>query len=247
MIDLNADVGEGMGSDDALLGLVTSVNIACGGHAGTRAQMREVIERAGQQRVAIGAHPSYPDREGFGRRPMALSRAALHETIGQQVADLIDEASAAGDTVRYIKPHGALYHEVLHNSEHADALVSVAAHLGLPLLLAPQARDSAVGQIAERHRVALHSEGFADRGYDDAGILLPRTEPGALLTDADVALTQAIDLSRGRVRTASGATLTVNVTSLCVHGDTPGAVALAQSIRTGLEEARVRIGAWSLP
>lgn len=245
MIDLNADLGEGMGTDEALLRVVTSANIACGGHTGTPDTMRTAVELATENGVVIGAHPSYPDRQGFGRRPMNLGEDDLVDTLGEQVQTLIDQAAAAGRRVRYIKPHGALYHEVLRVPEHGRALIETAAHWGLPVLLAPQARTGDLARSAGEHGVQILGEGFVDRAYGDDGGLRSRTEEGAVLTDAKLALDQALSLARGQVRTVSGRLLNLRVNSLCVHGDTPGAVTLAESIRAGLEQARVTVGAWS--
>jgi len=247
MIDLNADLGEGMSGDDDLLGIVTSVNVACGGHAGDRGTMQRTVARASSRRVAIGAHPSYPDREEFGRRRMTIPSAALRDSLSEQIAALAAIAGEEGTQVRYLKPHGALYHAVLDDDEHAGALVAAAAEHSLPLLLAPQAHQRTVGALAEARGVRIYGEGFADRGYDDEGFLLPRQRPGAVVSRPEDALAQALELARGRVRTHSGAQLPMTVRSICVHGDTPGAIELARSIRAGLARAKVDIRAWSEP
>lgn len=247
MIDLNADLGEGMGSDDDLLGIVTSANIACGGHAGDRGSMRRTVAHARSRRVAIGAHPSYPDREEFGRRKLTIAGSALQESLTEQIGALAAIAGEEGARVRYLKPHGALYHAVLDDDEHAEALVTAAAEHALPLLLAPQARERTIGALARMTGVKIYSEGFADRGYDDEGFLLPRQRPGAVFSRVDDALAQALDLARGTVRTHSGAQLPMLVRSICVHGDTPGAISLARSIRAGLSNAEVDVRAWSEP
>src|SRR5699024_5500965 len=213
MIDLNADLGEGMAGDDDLLGIVTSANIACGGHIGDHDSMQRAVAGATGASVAIGAHPSYPDRDGFGRRPFTIAGAALQSALIDQIGTLAAVAEGEGTRVRYIKPHGALYHAVLRDEAHASALISAAAAHGLPLLLAPQARDRFVGVLAQQRGVALYSEGFADRGYDADGLLLARHEPGSVLTDVNEAVAQALDLAGGTVRTGAGIKVPIAVRS----------------------------------
>lgn len=244
-MDLNADLGEGMSSEDALLGIVTSANIACGGHAGTTATMTAATERAHANGVALGAHPSYPDREGFGRRKINISAGSLTESLREQIGALQQVVERSAAQLRYIKPHGALYHAVMHDSDHAGALVTVASEFKLPLLLAPQASASTVGALASDRGVAIHGEGFVDRGYSDDGYLLDRAQPGGVLANADRALAQALSLARGSAPTVSGSSIRLAVSSLCVHGDTPDAVMIAERVRAGLVSAGVNIGAWS--
>lgn len=244
-MDLNADLGEGIGSDEGLLRIVTSANIACGGHAGSVASMAESVERAQANGVVIGAHPSYPDRAGFGRQKIAMTTLGLAQSLREQVGELFHVARKAAATVRYLKPHGALYHAVLNDREHADALVTIAAEYDLPLLLAPQAPAAKIGEIARELGVVIHGEGFVDRGYSPAGFLLDRAHPQALVSEPERAVSQALSLARGRAPTITGESVQMVVSSLCVHGDTPGAVQIAASVRAGLLAAGVPLGAWS--
>lgn len=247
MIDLNADLGEGMGGEEDILAIVTSANIACGGHAGSRRTMRETAERAGAAGVAIGAHPSYPDREGFGRRRVTMPVSALRESLAEQVGALREITAEAGHAVRYVKPHGALYHDALEDGDPAAALVDVAAAHRLPLLLAPQARFAPIWELAHARGIEIYAEGFADRTYRADGRLLARSEPGALIQDPERAAAQALQLARGAVATLDGKMLDMSVRSLCVHSDTPGALNVARAVRAGLTAAQVPIRAWSLP
>lgn len=217
-IDLNADLGEEVTDDAALLAVVTSANVACGYHAGSPAIMRAVCEEAARLGVAVGAQVSYADREGFGR----VARDVAADVLGQQVADqvgtLAQAAAAAGTSVRYLKPHGALYHRVLDDPDQAAAVLAGSGDL--PVLTMP----GTLLTLAERAGRRTFREGFPDRGYDAAGRLVPRTEPGALLVEADAISAQALALADG-------------VDSLCLHGDSPGAVAHARAVRAALEAA----------
>jgi len=223
LVDLNADLGEEVTDDAALLAVVTSANVACGYHAGTPAIMRAVCEEAARLGVSIGAQVSYADRENFGRVELDVAAAVLREQVADQVGTLSDIAVSCGVTVRYVKPHGALYHRVVHDEEQAAAVLAGSGELpvlGLPggLLLA---------LAAGAGRAVLH-EGFPDRAYLADGRLVPRTEPGAVLTDAATIAARAVELASQE---------TPELHSLCVHGDTPGAVAHAHAVRRSLETA----------
>jgi len=219
-VDLNADVGEGFDADGGLFAVITSANVACGFHAGDEHTMRGACEAAAG--AALGAHVSYRDRDGFGRRELGLDAATVEAETAEQIA-LLQEIS--GGRVAYVKPHGALYHRASHDDACAAAVVAAAAPLavlGFPgsRLLA---RARAAGLVAVE-------EGFADRGYAADGSLVPREEAGALLTE-DEAVAHAVALA-ARVR------------SLCVHSDTPGAVALASRVRAALEQAGIEVRAF---
>jgi UPF0271 protein len=223
-IDLNADLGEGVTEDDALLEIVSSANVACGFHAGDAATMRRVCAGAAKRGVRIGAQVSYDDLAGFGRRDMEVEPEALAADILYQIGAL----AAFGDVV-YVKPHGALYNRVVHDERQARAVVAAmkAWHTPLPLLGLPGSRVLA---LAREAGVTTVEEGFADRAYTREGRLVPRSEPGAVIHDPADAARRAVELARsGKVRT------------LCVHGDTPGAVAMARRVRAELEAAGVRI------
>ncbi len=226
-VDLNSDLGEGLAAsvDDALLGLVSSANVACGGHAGSLETMRRTVEVALRRGVRIGAHPSYPDRENFGRVHVSMSPDALERALVEQVDALIEVASPMGAAVAYIKPHGALYNDAVRGTEPDVllALARVASRFGLPLMTLP-------GSALEGAAAKLIREGFLDRAYRPDGTLVPRAEPGALVTTPDGVREQAL-------------TLAPRVDSLSLHSDTPGAVELMRSARTALESAGYTISA----
>lgn len=232
-IDLNADVGEGLPLevDRSLMEVVTSANVACGGHAGDPATMRRTLEAARELGVRVGAHPSYPDREGFGRRPMDLPPPALRRSIGQQVSTLCDAAAVAGVEVAYLKPHGALYNEAAADFELMALLLDIGHDLGLPLMLLAAAveREIRHGDARSLPLLTPIREGFLDRGYAEDGSLVPRDRPGALISDPEVAARQALVLAP-------------SVDSLCVHSDSPSALALAKSARAALETAGYEVG-----
>lgn len=219
-IDLNADLGEGVTDDEGLLRVVTSANVACGFHAGDEATMRRVCDLAVERDVAIGAQVSYRDREGFGRRAMDVSASTLTEWVTEQVETLRRIAVAAGVTVAYLKPHGALYNRVIDDPEQAQAVLVGAG--SLPILTLPLGELRA--QAVQRGRL-VRTEGFPDRGYTPDGRLLPRSEPGALLEASDEIAAHAVQLARS------------GVDSVCVHGDSAHAVEAAERVREALTSA----------
>ena len=233
-IDLNADVGEGAG-EESLYGLITSANIACGGHAGDSGSMREAVHLAMAHGVAIGAHPSYPDREGFGRVTRSLAPSALARVVAAQIAALMEITESVGARVAHVKPHGALYNDAVARSDIALAVAEGVASVSHGLILVGLAGSPALDAWREcGFRVA--AEGFADRAYAADGTLVPRTSAGALIADTAVAAAQAVALARsGRCDT------------ICVHADTPGASAIVAAVRRGLEEAGFAISALETP
>ena len=241
-IDLNADLGEGfgvwrLGDDDALLGIVTSANVACGFHAGDPATMRRVCSRAAAAGVAVGAQVSYRDLAGFGRRFMDVDPRELTDDILYQLAALDGIARVAGTRVSYVKPHGALYNAAVRHEGHAQAVVDavLAYDRRLPVLGLP---GSVLLREAEAAGMRPVSEGFADRGYTPAGTLVPRTQPGALVHDPVAVAARALRMAAdGVVDAVDGTTMLMPVQSVCVHGDTPGAVEMARAVRTALEQA----------
>lgn len=239
--DLNADVGERDqpdGGDDAILGVVTSASVACGAHAGSRAVMAEVVAAARTRGVALGAHPSYPDRAGFGRRPMAMAADDLADELAAQVGELVDVARAGGTRVRYVKAHGALYNAMAVDGELAQ-LVARAVRSVADLAVLVPAGTPAVAAV-ECTGLAVAREGFCDRAYRPDGSLVPRREPGAVVTSAAAVAARAVSLAcHGGVDAVDGAWLAMAVDSLCVHGDTPGAAALASAVRRAIEAAGV--------
>lgn len=219
-IDLNADVAESP-DDLALLDVVTSANVCCGAYAGGEELMLDACERAVERGVVVGAQVGYPDREGFGRRPQEPTDDELVATLREQLDLLAEVADAVGARVAYVKPHGALYNTVVHDERQAAAVVEAVAPYGLPLLGLPGAASL---RLAAADGLQVVAEGFADRAYTPDGLLMPRSEPGAVLTDVDAVAAQALRLAP-------------QVDSLCVHGDSPGALDLARAVRAALADA----------
>ncbi|MFF8847224.1 LamB/YcsF family protein [Streptomyces sp. NPDC015127] len=248
-IDLNADLGEGFGrwqltDDEQLLSVVTSANVACGFHAGDAPTMRRVCESAAARGVRIGAQVSYRDLAGFGRRSMDVPRDELAAEIAYQIGALEVFARAAGSRVSYVKPHGALYNRVVHDEEQAAAVVEGVLLAGerLPVLGLP---GSTLHTMAEKAQLPTATEAFADRAYTAEGTLVPRGQDGAVITDTAAVVERSVSMARFGVITARcGSTVGVRARSLCLHGDTPGAVALAREVRQQLETAGVRVEAF---
>jgi 5-oxoprolinase (ATP-hydrolysing) subunit A len=225
-VDLNADLGEEVTDDAGLLRVVTSANVACGFHAGTPEIMRAVCAEAAQRGVAVGAQVSYRDRENFGRVAHDVRIDVLREQVAEQVGVLAAIAQAEGIRVRYVKPHGALYHRVTDDEEQASAVLAGSGEL--PVLGFPGSRLLALASAAGR---ATYEEGFPDRGYA-AGRLVERGRPGAQLEDVEAISAQAVRLA-------------LDVASLCMHGDSPGAVAHAHAVRRALEAAGYQVVAFA--
>jgi UPF0271 protein len=246
LADLNADLGESfgawrLGDDQSLMQIITSANIACGFHAGDPLTLRKACAMAAQSGVTIGAQVSYRDLAGFGRREMDVPADELAAELLYQIAALDGLARTEGAAVRYVKPHGALYHRVRRDRVQASALIEAikAYDPALALLTQP---GGVVAELAAAAGLVVVSEGFADRGYTADGSLVPRGQPGAVQTDPAAVAAQAVRMmAEGVVRLADGSEVPVRVRSLCIHGDTPGAVALAAAVRTGLTEAGVRL------
>ncbi|GIH05827.1 UPF0271 protein [Rhizocola hellebori] len=242
-MDLNADLGEGfgrwaLGDDEALLDLVTSANVACGFHAGDAHTMRRVCGWAAARGVTVGAQVGYRDLPGFGRRFIEYDLGVLRDEIVYQVGALSALAATAGCRVRYLKPHGALYHAVAHT----QSIVEAALATGLPVLCAP---GSVLATAAGDAGARVFAEGFADRAYRADGTLLPRDKPGALITDTDEVVARALLMAVDqRVIALDGTVVPHPVDSICLHGDTPGAVALATSVRSALQHAGVPLRAF---
>jgi UPF0271 protein len=246
VIDLNSDLGEGfgawrMGDDDALLDIVSSANIACGFHAGDPGVMRRVTERAVERGVAIGAHVAYRDLAGFGRRAIDIAPAELSDEVLYQIGALDGFARAAGDRVRYVKPHGALYNTAAVDEEQAWAVLDALRRYDpQPAILCPP--DSEMARQAEKIGVTVFTEAFADRAYTAEGALVSRKLPGAVLHDPDAVSARVVRMVKtGKVTSVDGGELSISARSICVHGDTPGAVELARRIRDDLIAADVRI------
>jgi 5-oxoprolinase (ATP-hydrolysing) subunit A len=245
-VDLNSDLGEGygrwaLGDDAALLEVVTSANVACGFHAGDPATIDRTVRTAAERGVSIGAQVSYPDLAGFGRREMDVAPGDLTADVLYQLGALEAFARAAGSRVRYVKPHGALYNRIARDPVQAAAVVEAIRRYdpSLPLLTLP---GSAAMDAARDAGVPTVAEGFADRAYTAEGRLVSRREPGAVLHDPEQVATRAVRMAtEHRVQSIDGNQVEVQVRSLCVHGDTPGAVDLARTVRAALEEAGVNL------
>ncbi len=250
VIDLNADVGEGfgrwsLGDDEALLKVVTSANVACGFFAGDPSVMRETCQRAAGLGVAIGAQVGYRDLAGFGRRFVDVPAPQLRDDVLYQIGALQAFAAAAGTEVSYVKPHGALYNAIVSHEGQAEAVVRAVADFrpGLPVLGLP---GSAWLRLAEQAELAPVPEAFADRAYAADGTLVPRSESGAVLDHPGRIAARCVQLAtRRQVLAIDGSTVDVDARSICVHGDTPGAVDVAQTVRMALQAAGFRLASFT--
>jgi UPF0271 protein len=237
LVDLNADLGEGFDFDALLMPLLTSCNIACGGHYGDRATLRAAAALARGHGVAVGAHPSYPDREHFGRRVMDLGAAALRDSLIEQLELFMEVCSEVGLPLHHVKPHGALYHQASVDPATADAVMEaldrvLAVLPARPALYLPE--RSLLAERAEGH-FPIHWEGFLDRRYRADGSLVPRTEVGAVISDPATALAQFEDMVlRRQIRTIEGAIIPSKALTYCVHGDTPGALEILTTVHAHL-------------
>jgi UPF0271 protein len=236
-IDLNADVGEDPaaladGREAALVGLVTSVNVACGGHAGTPESMAALVELARRCGAGLGAHPGYPDRDGFGRRDLALAPPELERTVAQQVEALLEIAAARGVAVRHVKPHGALYNTAARDRGVAASIAAGVRACGGDLVLVGLA-GSVMLEVWREAGFRVAAEAFADRRYEPDGTLRPRRYADALITAPEAAARHAVELVAGRQKPET----------LCIHGDTPNACDIAREVRAALQAHGLRIAA----
>jgi UPF0271 protein len=247
-IDLNADVGESlgpwtMGDDERLIPLVSSVNIACGAHAGDPVTMLRTVRLALAAGASIGAHPGYPDLVGFGRRDMAMSAEELEAAVRYQVAAVQGVARSEGGRLRHVKAHGALYNRAAVDPAVARPIALAVARLDPDLALVGPPGSALLAAAAEAGLRGV-AEGFADRAYEPDGTLRSRRLPGAVHADPAVAAAQAVGIAvDGRVTAADGSIIAVRADSLCVHGDSPGAVGIARAVRAALEDAGVAVRA----
>lgn len=243
-IDLNADLGEGGDADAAILGVVTSCNVACGGHAGDARTMRDTVAGALRTGVHIGAHPSYPDREHFGRRSRHLGGKPLAAAIAEQIAALQAIAAESGTRLRHVKPHGALYNDAAGDAGLAELFVNAVAALDDALAVVGLA-GGALQPAAERAGLAFVAEGFVDRAYVAGGRLAPRGTPGSVYSDVQAMCAQAVSIAvDGVAHVASGEPVSVRAQTLCIHGDTPNAAAAARAVRDALAQAGVLVRAF---
>lgn len=249
-VDLNSDLGESfgawsMGDDAALLGVVTSANVACGFHAGDAVTMLETCRIAAERGVVVGAHVSYRDLAGFGRRSMEVPAAELRAETLYQLSALAGIARVAGARLAYVKPHGALYNRIVHDGAQARAVAEAVAAFDPALALLGLA-GSRIEREAASAGLRFVREAFVDRAYRPDGTLVSRSEPGAVLHGDDDIAERALRLAtEGRVVAADGTDVAVEVDSLCVHGDSPGAVGMARAVRRRLDEAGVSVEAFA--
>ena len=250
VIDLNSDVGESfgrwvLGDDAAMMAAITSANVACGFHAGDPTTLRRTCRAAAEGGVVIGAQVGYRDLAGFGRRFIDMDPVELADDIVYQVGALQALAAVAGSRVSYVKPHGALYNTAVHHREQAQAVVDAVRSVdpALPLLGLP---GSTLLRLAEAGGLRAVPEAFADRGYTPQGTLVARSQPGALLHDPDEVAARMLRLvTEGLIRSVDGTDVPVRAESVCVHGDSPGAVAMAAAVRGSLTRAGVVVRAFA--
>jgi UPF0271 protein len=247
-IDLNADVGESlgpwpMGADELLIPLVSSVNVACGAHAGDPLTIERTIRLAIEHGAAVGAHPGYPDLIGFGRRDLDMTRPELFASIVYQVGAVGAIARSLGAELRHVKPHGAMYNRAAHDREVADT-IAAAVHAVSPGLVLVGLSGSSLIDAGLAAGLAVFAEAFADRAYEADGSLRSRRLDGAILATPEAAAAQAISIARDGLATAhDGMQVPVPADTICIHGDTPGAPAYATAVRAALTAAGVTIGA----
>ena len=249
-IDLNCDMGElpeaiADGTQEALMPSFTSVNVACGGHAGDEQTMRTTIEQALRWKLAIGAHPGYPDRANFGRLELKLPMETIADTVCEQVRALADIAARCGVRLTHVKPHGALYNQAVHNRELAQAIVQGIARWGREVVLVGLA-GSPMLDVFREAGFAVAAEAFADRRYEPDGTLRSRKFDNALIRDPEEAARQAVSIAeRGAVTARDGTEVSVDAQTLCIHGDTPGAVKIAATVARTLWQAGIELRALS--
>ena len=252
VIDLNSDLGESlgawkMGDDAAMLDIVTSANVACGFHAGDAAGILATLRAAAARGVAVGAHVGYRDLAGFGRRNMDVASADLVADVIYQIGALQGLARAAGTTVRYVKPHGALYNTIAHDERQARDVIAAIRAADPSLVLVALAGSALVGW-ARAEGLTVVAEAFADRAYTAQGTLVSRREPGAVLHDAQAVARRMVRLVReGVVEAIDGRVTRVEADSICVHGDSPGAVQMARAVREALTREGVTLRAFTAP
>ena len=248
-IDLNSDLGESlgawrMGDDAAMLGIVSSANVACGFHAGDPAGILQTLRRAKEHGVTVGAHVAYPDLSGFGRRNMDVASADLVADVIYQIGALKGLAAAAGTAVRYVKPHGALYNTIAHDERQARDVIAAILAVDPSLCLVALAGSPLIGW-ARASGLRTVAEAFADRAYMPNGALVSRREKGSVLHDPAEVAERMLRFAREGVITAiDGSTVEVEAASICVHGDSPGAVEMARELKTRLQAAGVAVGSF---
>lgn len=245
-IDLNSDLGESygawrMGDDETMLAIVSSANVACGFHAGDPAGIWKIVKAAAEKGVSIGAHVSYPDRVGFGRRDMDVTSGELIADVIYQIGALKGMAAAAGVTVGYVKPHGALYNRIAHDPKQGQAVIDAIKAIDPTLVLMGLA-NAPILALAQESGLKTVAEAFADRAYTPDGQLVSRREQGSVLHDTQLIARRMLQLAHeGTLEAIDGSTIKIDAQSICVHGDSPGAVAIAQEIRRAFEAGGITV------
>ncbi|HVF47227.1 MAG TPA: 5-oxoprolinase subunit PxpA [Pyrinomonadaceae bacterium] len=240
-IDINCDLGEGYANDAELMRYISSANIACGYHAGDADTMKRTVDLALVNGVAIGAHPGYHDREYFGRKAMSLTAPQIRDIVTTQIHDLGEIAEAAGARLAHVKPHGALYNQAARDREIASAIAEAVLEFNRNLILFGLSGSFSISEAAKLG-LQTASEVFADRTYQTDGTLTPRTEPNALIKDADAAITQVLDMIKyGRVRSVEAIMVPITADTVCIHGDGENAVEFAIAIRNELRSNAIEI------
>jgi len=243
-IDINCDMGEGMGQDEAIMPYITSANIACGYHAGDEHTIRQTIELAMAHQVAIGAHISFSDTANFGRREMQLPPAAITGLVTQQLVIISHIADAAGVQLRHVKPHGALYNLSAKEIEVANAIAKAVKAFDKNLVLFGLSGSFSIRE-AKATGLQTASEVFADRSYQDDGSLTPRSEPNALITDVNASMQQVLQMIReGTVTSVTGKQVPIIADTICIHGDGPHAAAFAKTIYQTLQQQSIALKAF---
>lgn len=245
-VDLNSDLGESfgpwvMGRDEDVLTFVSSANVACGFHGGDPAVMRRTVRLAAERGVAVGAHPSYPDKVGFGRREMNCTPDEIYADVLYQIGALRAFCGACGVPLQHVKPHGAMYNTAGRDEAKAAAIAQAVRDAGGGLILLGLA-GSALERAAQTAGVRFAAEAFADRGYMDDGSLVPRSRPGAFVTDPDAAAERVVRMVKeGVVQSVNGRSVPLSPQSICLHGDNPAAVEMARPLRKKIEALGIRI------
>lgn len=245
-IDLNCDLGEGFGvyqldSAEQLLSIVTSANIACGFHAGDPSIMRKTVQKAAQQKISIGAHPGLPDLRGFGRRQMQITPQEVYDDVLYQIGALYAFVHATGQRLRHVKPHGALYNLAAVDKRIAEAIAQAVYHFDKRLILFGLSGSHLI-EAGQRIGLQTAQEAFADRTYQENGTLTPRHHPNSLITDSDQAVQQVLQmLQKQSVTTINGQVIPIQADTICIHGDSPHAVAFAKKLHQKLIAAKIKL------
>lgn len=240
-IDINADIGEGIDNESELMPLLSSCSIACGGHAGDNETMNMCVELAKQHRVKIGAHPSFPDKDNFGRKVVDMSCSALYQSIKNQIKELMVVVREQHAALHHVKPHGALYNLAAKDKKTAEVIVEVMKSVHLPLKLYVPYK-SVISELAIAERIPVTYEAFADRNYNEDLSLVSRSDPRAIITDADKMIDHVKNMIlHQNVKTINGVNVALKVETICVHGDNPRAVKLVKKLHENLLNFNIKI------